>query len=95
MLSNLKFKSLPEPWPGANADRHSSPNSALGGKIDPDTLPQTHDHCTRMSTEAHTVHIGTLMSGATVGQLAVRTAHPMLTQANFGSNTPFRSPSMA
>ena len=30
-----------------------------------------------MSTEAHTVHIGTLNSGAIVGQLAVRTAYLM------------------
>lgn len=34
-----------------------------------------------MSTETHTVHIGTLTTGVTVGQLAVRATHPLLTSA--------------
>jgi hypothetical protein len=43
-----------------------------------DSFSPTHHHRSQMSTEAHTVHIGTLTSGVTVGQLAVRKVHPVL-----------------
>jgi hypothetical protein len=39
-----------------------------------------------MSTESHTVHIGTLNSGVTVGQVAVRTTQMMMKRMNFGSD---------
>ena len=82
----------------ANPDHRShlyvTPHSVGTRKVRSPTV-FTCPESTRMSTEAHTVHIGTLTSGATVGQLAVRTAYSIPTLANLGSDTPFRTSSMA
>ena len=51
---NLTFP----PRPAASVDH--APHSC-GSKLNPDILSRIHDHCTRMPTETHTVHIGTLI----------------------------------
>jgi hypothetical protein len=49
-----------------------------------------------MSTEAHTVHIGTLTSGVTVSQLAVRANPPEVDICeNLSADASFRLFSMA